>query len=172
MLADAFEKIGQLVESRLKESKTDLDKLIDENLENLEVNKLRDEFEENETILTLLKIIEAFFSLLNKEQKVSGNVDELIRQRKASFLQDKQLLSDKQSPEQVAETFAEVEVQDCEEEFDELAKFAYPADMLHEETKSGHEQIKIERQLYVRSIVSDQKIFAPKFDQSPFVLVE
>ena len=83
MSADIIEKIGQLVKSRLKESKTDLDLLIDGASENPEVNKIRDEFEKNETILTLLKIVEAFFQLLNKEQRVSCNVDELIRQRKA-----------------------------------------------------------------------------------------
>ena len=87
MSADIIEKIGQLVKSHLKESKTDLDLLIDGASgilkENPEVNKMRDEFEKNETILTLLKIVEAFFQLLNKEQRVSCNVDELIRQRKA-----------------------------------------------------------------------------------------
>lgn len=50
------------------------------------MTQIREEFDGNESVLTMLKIVEALLSLLNKEQRVSGSVDELIRQRKASFL--------------------------------------------------------------------------------------
>lgn len=85
-----------------------------ERLKVLQAECAQNKLKESNAIGNLLKIVEVFMYLYSKHQngsqlmtttayKSTCSLDELIQQRKASFLQERQLKSSKHSPEILTE---------------------------------------------------------------------